>query len=104
MNPLTSYYSTKKDPVFLNESLNCPTLKPFELWNIEDRIPKRKSHRHIPWNHQLHAENMVNMFVRKEAKRKPKCLPPVHVINLDTRLDRLAEFNHVNKFKLLRRN
>ena len=96
------YYSWKKDAVFLNQSLNCPTLKPDELWGLEKRAPERKSHRHIPWNHQLHAENMANMYIHKDARMKPKCLPPVHVINLDSRLDRLAEFNYVNKFNLLR--
>ena len=106
MNPLQHYYSWKKDSVFLNQSLNCPTLKPHELWGIENKIPERKSHRHIPWNHQLHAENMANMFTdawhNKEHRRRPKCLPPVQVINLDTRIDRLAEFNYVNKFNMLR--
>lgn len=103
MNPLQHYYSWKKDPIFLNQSLNCPTLKPHELWGIENRVPERKAHRHIPWNYQLHAENLANLFIKKkDFKRKPKCLPPVKIINLDTRLDRLAEFNHVNKFKLLK--
>jgi len=100
--PLNHYYSWNKDAKFLNESLNCPTLKEFELWDLNKRIPKRRSHRHIPWNYQLHYENLNNMFINKNSNLKPKVLPPVRIINLQKRLDRLAEFDYVNKFKLLK--
>jgi len=86
------FYDPKHNqpPVFLNKSVNCPRVDP----GLRD-VPQRKCYRHLPWNYCLWNENLNTVFLKSDL-RIPEgtdklVLPPINIINLSHRYDRLAE-------------
>ena len=96
MSILREYYDKKnyKAPHYINKSLAVPLLH-----NVAETAyitkPERLCNRHLPWNYTLHNENVNEVFLRKAiTDPQPSCvLPPIHIINLEHRYDRLAELS-----------
>ena len=105
---MKEYYSKQRRQAghFMNLSMNVPLIN--DNWELHagDQVfipefPERSAHRHLPWNHQLDWENMASMFLDK-GKNTNFTLPPMYIVNLAHRYDRLFEFQYVNKFKVFK--
>ncbi len=104
---MKDYYDPQKrmGAHFMNLSLNTPLIHDNADTHFGDQMfipkfPARHAHRHLPWNHQLEWENMAMMYLNRAKLDTNFTLPPMYVINLEHRKDRMFEFQFLNKFSI----